>query len=492
MNDTPRSGPKPSQLLLSILSLLAGLLGYIVWERGFREHPQPDWVRRDDPTRFMYGSIGAEKDAGIPYWIFYVLPRMFAEKLPGPGGYAAIGLPWEEGQELPIGFTKKTLGFPRVANNCALCHTARYRTAPDAKPVFAPLGPGHTTNIQAFLRFVIDCAKDPRFNSDNILQEIENVTRLDWVDTLMYRFFIIPGTKQRLLERESQYPSIYRTDVADWGRGRDDIIKLFKYSLNPIDDTFGPADFPAIWNLKKYDSTPGERDPQRMNLAGDTWDAYSVVMDSALGLLGGAPHDSEELIEEVQWITDYAKRTPPPAYPFPIDTAKAADGQAVFDAQCAFCHAENSGRVGRALPLVEIGTSRGRLDRWIRNAAVRANRAVAAMGIERRGLVEEDLIGYKVPHLDGIWLRPPYLHNGSVPTLRDLLDPASKRPRVFYRGYDVYDPEGIGFIAQGSEAERIGTRHDVSKRGNANQGHEFGTHLSGEEKSELIEYLKTF
>jgi hypothetical protein len=44
--------------------------------------------------RFKYGSIGAENDAGIPYWIFYVLPRMFPEKLPGPGGYAAFGVAW--------------------------------------------------------------------------------------------------------------------------------------------------------------------------------------------------------------------------------------------------------------------------------------------------------------------------------------------------------------------------------------------------------------
>ena len=70
--------------------------------------------------RFKYGSIGAERDAGIPYWIFYVLPRMFPEKLPGPGGYAALGVSWEQGQELPIGFTKKVVGFPRVANNCAV------------------------------------------------------------------------------------------------------------------------------------------------------------------------------------------------------------------------------------------------------------------------------------------------------------------------------------------------------------------------------------
>src|SRR3712207_8641624 len=41
-----------------------------------------------------------------------------------PGGYFALGVPWEQGQELPVGFTKKVIGFPRVANTCAVCHTA--------------------------------------------------------------------------------------------------------------------------------------------------------------------------------------------------------------------------------------------------------------------------------------------------------------------------------------------------------------------------------
>jgi hypothetical protein len=163
--------PKRTKLIIGLLILLVlgGIIGYVAWDRGFREHPQPAWVTQDDATRFMYGSIGAERDAGIPYWIFYVLPRMFPEKFPGNGGYASLGVAWEEGQELPVGFTKKTIGVPRVANNCAVCHTAKYRTAVNAKPVFVPLGPGHTSNVQGFLRLLIDCAKDPRFNSDNIL-----------------------------------------------------------------------------------------------------------------------------------------------------------------------------------------------------------------------------------------------------------------------------------------------------------------------------------
>jgi hypothetical protein len=74
-----------------VLVLVIG--GYIGWYKGFREVPQPDWVNKDPETRFKYASIGAEHDAGIPYWIFYVLPRMFPEKLPGPGATLRSAFP---------------------------------------------------------------------------------------------------------------------------------------------------------------------------------------------------------------------------------------------------------------------------------------------------------------------------------------------------------------------------------------------------------------
>lgn len=481
--------------VLAVLLVIAGIGAYIGWDRGFREYPQPDWVMQDEATRFKYASIGAENDAGIPYWILVVLPRMFPEKLPGEGGYASLGVPWEEGRELPVGFTKKTIGFPRVANNCAVCHTTQYRTSADADPIFVPLGSGHTSNVEAFFRFIIDCAKDPRFNADNIMVQIELNTKLDFIDKLLYRYLIIPITKKQLLAREQQFQWIYNPAYPDWGRGRDDAMNLTKYfmiEVDPPDDgTFGPTDFPAIWNLKKYDSPEGSDNPQRLNLASDTWDAYSVVMDSALGLMGGEPKDKDAFVGHVKWITDFAKRTPAPEYPFAIDESLAAAGQTVFEAECARCHAEDGDRVGRALPLAEVGTSSDRMDTWEKQYAEKANAIVEEMGLERRGLVEQEPIGYNVPHLDGLWLRAPYLHNGSVPTLRDLLKPTAERPTTFYRGYDVLDRENVGFISQGPEAEKVGSFYDTQRKGNRNFGHEFGTALDDTAKTALIEYLKT-
>jgi hypothetical protein len=105
--------------------------------------------------------------------------------------------------------------------------------------------------------------------------------------------------------------------------------------------------------------------------------------------------------------------------------------------------------------------------------------------------------GYANAPLDGTWLRAPYLHNGSVPTLRDLLEPSERRPAAFYRGNDVYDPGNVGFLSTAAEDldGRKLFRYDTKVPGNGNRGHEgpgYGTDLKPAEKEALLEYLKTF
>ena len=486
MAETGKKRYRKWGIILFLLLVLLAVGGVVGWHKLLREFPQDAWVTESPETRFKYGSIGGEHDAGLPYWLVVVLPRMFPEYLPASGGYAALGVPWEQGKELPVGFTKKVIGFPRVGNNCAVCHTATYRRKKDENPTFVLAAPGHTTNVEGFFKFLIDCAKDPRFNADNLLAEIVQLTKLSWIDKLLYRFAIIPITKERLLEREAQFAWIYRHDFPDWGRGRDDAMNLTKYFMigQEMDDTYGPSDMPSIWNLKKYDP-----EGMSMNWDGASHDAYSVVMDSALGLLGAPPKRPDEFVETIQWLTDYLRERPPPEFPFEIDEALAASGKTLFARECGSCHA--SDRTGRPVPVEEVGTSRARLESWNKEAAVAANKVVVEMGLERAGLVEENLIGYVAQHLDGIWLRAPFLHNGSVPSLRDLLEPAENRPALFYRGYDVYDPIRVGFVSRGADAEQKGTPFDVAALGNGNQGHEYGTDLAAEEKDALIEYLKT-
>ena len=95
--------------------------------------------------------------------------------------------------------------------------------------------------------------------------------------------------------------------------------------------------------------------------------------------------------------------------------------------------------------------------------------------------------GYVAVPLDGIWLRAPYLHNGSVASLHDLLEPPEQRQKVFYRGYDLYDPARVGFVSDGPIAERAGTRYDTARPGNGNGGHAYG--VSADRRGESVPSL---
>ena len=96
---------------------------------------------------------------------------------------------------------------------------------------------------------------------------------------------------------------------------------------------------------------------------------------------------------------------------------------------------------------------------------------------------------YRARPLNGIWATAPYLHNGAVPDMVELLKPAAARPATFYVGDWEFDPERLGFEWQSPFLGAF--TFDTSKIGNSNAGHEHGTGLSEAEKDALIEYLKT-
>ncbi len=73
---------------------------------------------------------------------------------------------------------------------------------------------------------------------------------------------------------------------------------------------------------------------------------------------------------------------------------------------------------------------------------------------------------------------PPICTTDRYRLLRDMLQRPDKRPKVFYRGYNVFEPRDVGFVSQGPQAERAGYRYDTSVRGNSNEGHLYGTDLS--------------
>lgn len=485
---------------LVLLLLLVILVAWFGWYKLLRTEPEPKWA--DETERFKYGSIGAEFSRGMPYWVWEVLPRVFPEYLPGPGGYKSFGFVWEEGHEMPVGFTKVTIGFPRVANNCAICHAGTWRSKEDEVPHVVPAAPANTVNVQAMLRFLIKAGDDSRFNASVLLTEIERDTRLSFIDRQLYRFVLIPMTRSALQRQKQQFAWMNRPHWPDWGPGRDDPMNLTKYFMTsqPLDNSVGQADFPSNWNLQVRKGTN-----LFLNWSCDTPAVRSVLIDSALGL-GAAPDKKSPLtypidlldwkLERRDWfvkrmedLDNYLSQLPPPKYPFPVDVDLVAKGKPIYQKYCADCHDVGAPRTSRLIPIEEIGTDRERMDTWTQAAADQANAAVRSLGIIRPNMVKQS--GYQSPPLDGLWMRAPYLHNGSVPTLRDLLLPADQRPQIFYRGYDVYDPVNVGFVSQGADAGREGWKQDAKTRGDGNQGHNYGTDLSDADRLALLEYLKT-
>ena len=106
----------------------------------------------------------------------------------------------------------------------------------------------------------------------------------------------------------------------------------------------------------------------------------------------------------------------------------------------------------------------------------------------------ESLMVYKARPLNGIWATAPYLHNGSVPNLYQLLLPADERVKEFTVGRREFDPVNVGFRTDPFEGGfRFRTRDENGKPipGNSNAGHEYGATLTDEERWQLVEYLKS-
>lgn len=517
--------------VFAVLLLLGTPTVAVGWYKLFRDVPQPEWVTSDPEVNFLHGSIGSEGNAGIPYWIVVVLPRIFDDLLPGPGGYASLGLPWKEGAELPVGFSKKTVGFERVGFNCAICHATQYRTQPNETPTIVAAGGSNTADLQGLLEFFSKAASDSRFSAETIMTQIDLAYPLSWIDRMLYKFLLIPATRKQLRAQGRDFAWANRRPR--WGPGRDAPMNLTKFNFLrlPEDSSIDNTDFPSIWNLGKRVQNgrtwPAENHaleadwssigipPERlmlMNLDGATTSFRSVIFDSALGLQA---EDSEFFQQRMDDLEQWLLSLPAPDYPLPIDSALSRRGRAVFDQHCAVCHESGrDNRLGTVIPLAEIGTDAERANAWTREAADSANRVVRnRLGILRTPMGKPDPPGYVALQLDGLWLRGPYLHNGSVPTVRALLEPEDRRPTTFYRGYDVLDRRNLGFISRRCETEdpglpaeptpadvlqwgcmpsNTGWLFDTTQRGNSNRGHAYGVDLSAELKRALVEYLKTF
>jgi hypothetical protein len=316
----------------------------------------------------------------------------------------------------------------------------------------------------------------------------------DVINRLILRYLAIDIGRRRLLFLRDRFKFMDREP--DAGPGRVDtfnppkVLMNFPMELLPEREWVGNCDLPSIWNQ-------GKRQGMWLHWDGNNNSVEERNRSAAFGTGAIPPTLDRPSIKRMEtWLRD-AK---PPDYPYPIDGALAQRGVPVYREYCARCHGE-SGKdftgefVGQVTAIEQIGTDRHRLDSYTAEVCANQNLLYSAYPQDRFTHFRKTF-GYANQPLDGVWLRAPFLHNGSVPTLRDLLNPSGERPKTFYRGYDVYDPKNVGFVSNvPAEKSRKYFRFDTALPGNGNAGHEgpaYGTALPSADKEALLEYLKTF
>ena len=264
------------------------------------------------------------------------------------------------------------------------------------------------------------------------------------------------------------------------GPGRNDAFGLLSASLLNKPQPYAPIKFGLVWDVDKR---------TWVHWDGNTKSPIARNLLASLGL--GAPLHGKRADLEFAMVkrqTDLSETIRPPKYPFAIDRTAAKRGTAHFETKCASCHSGPESDQ-RLYPVAEIGTDPHRAELFTEKQAEGFNRFLA----------ELEAVGYEPPKefgvrstgkywaatLSGVWARSPYLHNGSVRTLAELLRPPAERAKTFKRGSQEYDASGMGYTDAGAYVL------DTTGQGNSNAGHDYGTRLTSEQKRELLEYLKT-
>ena len=385
-----------------------------------------EWANFQGQQRFFWDTWGTE---ALEHWPSAEFMLQLMEDEPDVFGnqFESFGFVYDPDDEFPVGFKRGLENPDRVHETCAVCHVAElpdgrmWIGAPNSKLDFA------------------------RFKSE---------VNIRWV-AAGNPSFITPVRQAKM--------SIY-------GPGR----------INAEPDEYSgaiPTSFPPYFKLSG-------RTHLNYNGTGTNTKVESSYAIFALGAgpKSGVPFPTDYIVNEQLAVFMGNIDSPPAAAQ---DPDLIAQGQGVYqNAQCGSCH-DTQGIVRydrqegseELLPGVDpdwpngsIKTSAAHMD-VMEQASLDPDGFVELITFTiKKWLFPRMSDGYRIADLQGLWATAPYLHNGSVPTLRDLLNPADQRPEMF-------DINGFSF--------------DTSVYGNSKQGHEFGTDLSDEDKDALVVYLNS-
>ena len=244
-----------------------------------------------------------------------------------------------------------------------------------------------------------------------------------------------------------------------------------------------PTDVPPWWNLKKKNAMfyagVGRGDFARISMASSILTLKDTIK-------------AREVDENFANVIAYINTLTPPPYSADVDTDLANEGSLIFNQHCSSCHGtyvDDSSYPNLLVDLDFVKTDSAliyanfgfnRFTDWYNDSWFGQEPHAAQLVPER---------GYVAPPLDGIWASAPYLHNGSVPDLRSLLD-SETRPSIWRRVGEDYNHNNVGweYISKASKEDKFD--YDTSLLGYGNGGHTFGDHLTESERNALLEYLK--
>ncbi len=319
-----------------------------------------------------------------------------------------------------------------------------------------------------------------------------------------------------------------------------------------------PVSIPVLWHIAQHRNVQWNNTAPNLGVGEKADGAALRNVGEVLGVFGEvnvsnsqSKFRSSAIVPALREIEQMISTLRAPAWPkeFPaIQPGNAAGGMLVYQQHCSKCHsvvdARKPGKYVKAIPipLEVVGTDPSMVDQYqSRRSGSGLLGRRARLTILRRVLIpsrtaERDYIRnltgkltvgalldqypstfqfllkniipllvhqlaplevYKARPLDGVWATAPYLHNGSIPNLKELLKPPEQRVNRFCVGDGLYDPSGVGYEPYLDEIERNGRCPagtflvDTRIRGNLNVGHLFGTDLPPAQKDALIEYLKT-
>jgi mono/diheme cytochrome c family protein len=493
-------------VILVALLLLVGLIAVVVGASLLLRLARDSSPRFDDPVaHFTHGSIGAEPESGLPYWVWQALPRIYPDAFNGRLDYGAFGFLYGKDKngrqdDLPIGISRRNYrGVELVWFNCAVCHVGTWRQGEGQTQHVVAGMPSNNLDIHRFIRFVLGTAGDERLAPDNLMAAMRAAgAKFGRVDELVWRLYVIPRVREGLVARSSRLHR-FVMEQSPWGPGRVDTFNPYKLAEMKVkldalapDELNGASDFPSIFLQKP-------REGMHLHWDGNNTSLAERNLSAAIGA-GVTPATVDHAA--VERVATWLGELRPPPSPHVVDPASAQRGRGVYMANCAACHGHytngqyvfEGAALGKVEPNARLGADSGRLDSYTPEFRARQlSELFTGTPYRFRYFTKTD--GYANMPLDGLWLRGPYMHNGSVPTLRALLSPPAERPVAYVRGIDVIDGTNGGFISPACEPGRplpTGFCYDTRLPGNGNGGHTYGTSLAPAEKADLLAYLLTF